>query len=141
MKKEEEEEKVGEGHGEGAPWYRLHLEFRSKRLSFLKIAQPFPQRGWQQGLREARLPFYGKKIPDPPEGAGLELVVLDEAQPWGRVGQGWVGAVTWWDCLAWVAPPPVKKGLGWQPWSPSVGVEGLLRDIWSTPSLCFMRRT
>lgn len=32
------------------------------------------------------MPFYGKKIPDPQEGAGLELVVLDEAQSWGL---GW----------------------------------------------------
>lgn len=86
MKREDEQKEVGAGDEEGAPEYRLHLESESEPFSFLKIAQPSPQQGWQQGLREARLPFYGKKIPDPQEGAGLEFVVLDEAQSWGL---GW----------------------------------------------------
>lgn len=60
-----ERQRVGDGGGEGAPGCKLHLEFWSKPLSFLKIAQPFSQQGWQRGLREARLPFYGKKIPNP----------------------------------------------------------------------------
>lgn len=53
-------------------------------------------------------------------------------------GTCWVMVVTWLDFLAWVAPRPVKKGLRWQHWSPSVGMEGLLRDIRSAPFPCFM---
>lgn len=73
MRRGAEGEKAGEGDGEGAPRAagsdKLHLKSRSKPLSFLKIAQPFPQRGWQQGRREARLPFYGKKNSDPQRGS------------------------------------------------------------------------
>lgn len=68
-KKEMEEEVRGEERGRGREggrrrWGRdspakgsdrLHLEFRSKPLSFLKIAQPFPQRGWQQGRERGTL--------------------------------------------------------------------------------------
>lgn len=82
MKREEEREEVGERDGEGAPWVQAHLAFGSKPLHFLKIVQPFPQQGWQQG-QERGLSFYGKKIPDPQGGAGPKPVVLDKAQPWG----------------------------------------------------------
>lgn len=56
MRRGEEGEEVAEGDGEGAAGSdQLHLEFRSKPLSFLKIAQPFPQRGWQQGRERGTL--------------------------------------------------------------------------------------
>lgn len=140
MKREDEKKKVGAGDGEGAPGYRLHLESRSKPFSFLKIAQPFPQQGWQQGLREARLPFYGKKIPDPQEGAGLELVVLDEAQPWG-LGWDLLGGgcdLVGFPGLGGLTSCEERAEVGWQHWSPSIGMEGLLRDIRSAPFPCFI---
>lgn len=44
--------------------------------------------GLAAGRREAGLPFYGKKIPNPRGGAGPSPAVLDEAQPRGLGGTG-----------------------------------------------------
>lgn len=75
MRRGAEGEKAGEGDGEGAPRAagsdKLHLKSRSKPLSFLKIAQPFPQRGWQQGRGERHAcPFMVRKIQIPRGAAG-----------------------------------------------------------------------
>lgn len=80
---------------------KLHLEFRSKPLSFLKIVQLFPQRGWQQGRERHACPFMVRKIQILRGGAGPEPVVLDEAQPWGLEWDSLGGGC---DLVGWPGP-------------------------------------
>lgn len=132
----------GDGKGlQGAGADKLHPDFRSKPLGFLKIAQPFPQQGWRQGPREARLPFYGKENPDPQREAELEPLILDEAQQWGlgwdRTGWGhvWVGfpglgpvqSLRKGQRRGWQGPPRKALGSWWM----------LTAEVWAPRDRCW----
>lgn len=97
----------------GLPGCRLHLEFKEQTLEFSKNSSAFPPAGLAAGTREA-CPFMVRKFQILKGELGPSL------QFWIKPSPG-VWVVTWWDFLAWVAPPLVRKGLRWQRQSSSVG--------------------